>query len=322
MTTPSRRAFVQAAVALPAVSALSGALAQAAESGATKLVVLGTLGGPSVGRPRYMTSCVMLHAGAAHVLDCGYGATEQLVRAGVRLQDIRDIFITHHHPDHNIELGTLIYFAWYAGATGPLNLYGPPPLRQITTDYLKALKPDIDIWLEDLGHGPMGKVGVHEISAAGPVATSGDMKVTSALVNHPPVVPALAYRFDFPDRSIVFSGDTTPMESVARLAKGADVLLHEAMYMPAMKAELEDVSTRQSGGSAIQADRDKLWAHLMRSHTPAEEAGRIAAEAGVKTLVLYHLVPITGVSDDQWKAAVRAGGFKGEIIVGQDLMVI
>ncbi len=308
--------------AASALSVLTQAVAQAADSGATKLVVLGTLGGPSVGRPRYMTSSVILHGGAAHVVDCGYGVTEQLVRAGVKLQDIRDIFITHHHPDHNIELGTLIYFSWYAGMAGTLNLYGPPPLKQIAADYLKALKPDIDIWLEDIGHSPIGPVKAHQISAAGPVVTSGDMKVTAAIVNHPPVVPALAYRFDFPDRSIVFSGDTTPVESLAHLAKGADVLLHEAMYMPAMKAELEDLANRTSGGSSIAGDRNKLWDHLMRAHSPAEEVGRIAAEAGVKTLVLYHLVPITGVSDDQWKAAVRTGGFKGEIIVGQDLMVI
>ena len=322
MTTPSRRTILKSAAVLSALAPLSAALATAAGSEGTKLVLLGTSGGPSVGRPRYMTSCVMLHAGSAHVLDCGYGVTEQLVRAGVKLQDLKDIFITHHHPDHNIELGTLIYFAWYAGMTGTLNLYGPPPLKQMTADYLKALKPDIDIWLDDIGHSPLGPVNVHEISTAGPVVTSGDMKVTSAIVNHPPVVPALGYRFDFPDRSIAFSGDTSPMESVAQLAKGADVLVHEAMYMPAMKAELDQVSSRQKDGSAIQADRDKLWAHLMRSHTPAEDVGRIAAEAGVKTLVLYHLVPITDVTDEQWKTAVRAGGFKGEIIVGQDLMVI
>ncbi len=322
MIKPSRRAVLKVAAVLPALGALSAAIAEAAEAPGTRLVLLGTSGGPSVGRPRYMTSCVMLHAGSAHVLDCGYGATEQLVRAGVKLQDLEDIFITHHHPDHNIELGTLIYFAWYAGMTGTLNLYGPPPLKQITTDYLKALKPDIDIWLDDIGHSPLGPVKVHEISTAGPVMSSPEMKVTSAIVNHPPVVPALGYRFDYPDRSIAFSGDTSPVESVAQLAKGADVLVHESMYMPAMKAELDLVSSREKNGSAIQADRDKLWAHLMRSHTPAEDVGRIAAEAGVRTLVLYHQVPITGVTDDQWKTAVRAGGFRGEIIVGQDLMVI
>ena len=321
MTQPNRRALMKAAVALSALAALSDD-GQAAGAGATKLILLGTLGGPSVGRPRYMTSSVILHGGAAHVVDCGYGVTEQLVRAGVKLQDVSDIFITHHHPDHNIELGTLIYFSWYAGKQGPLNLYGPPPLQQITGDYLKALKPDVDIWLEDIGHSPMGPVNVHEVSAGGPVTTAGDMKVTAALVNHPPVVPALGYRFDFPDRSIVFSGDTTPMQSLVQLAKGADVLVHESMYMPAMKAELDEVANRSSGGSAIQADRQKLWDHLMRSHSPAEEVGRIAMEAGVKTLVLYHQVPITGVTDAQWTQAVRKGGFKGQVIVGKDLMVI
>lgn len=322
MTTPSRRAFVKAAAALPALAALSAAVAQAKQAGTTKLILLGTSGGPSVGRPRYMTSHVLLHGGQAHVVDCGYGVTEQLVRAGVKLQDIRDIFITHHHPDHNIELGTLIYFAWYAGMTAPLNVYGPPPLQQILADHLKAMKPDVDIWLDDIGHKPLGPVTAHEISAGGLVMTSGDMRVSAALVNHPPVVPALAYRFDFPDRSIAFSGDTTPMESVAQLAKGADVLVHEAMYVQAMGGEAAAATSRTRGGSAIAGDRDKLWAHLMRSHSPAEQVGRIAAEAGVKTLVLSHLVPITGVTDAQWTAAVRKGGFKGRVVVAQDLMVI
>jgi ribonuclease BN (tRNA processing enzyme) len=320
MTTPDRRAVLKAAASLPMLGALPAA-ARAAEGGATKLIILGTGGGPSVGRPRYMTSHVILHGGAAHVVDCGYGVTEQLVRAGVKLQDVRDIFITHHHPDHNIELGTLIYFAWYAGMEAPLEVYGPPPVGRMTADYLKAIKPDVDIWLEDIGHKPMGPVTAHEISAAGPVTASGDMKVTAALVNHPPVVPALAYRFDFPDRSIVFSGDTTPMESVAQLAKGADVLVHEAMYVAAMRQEAAAATSRTVGGSAIAGDRDKLWAHLMRAHSPVEEVARIAAEAGVKTLVLSHLVPITGISDEQWKAAV-APHFKGEVIVARDLMVI
>jgi ribonuclease BN (tRNA processing enzyme) len=322
MTPPNRRALMKAAIGLPILGAICASAADAAEPVSTKLVILGTGGGPSVGRPRYMTSSVILHGGGAHVVDCGYGVTEQLVRAGVKLQDIRDIFITHHHPDHNIELGTLIYFAWYAGTTGPLNLYGPPPLKRIAGDYLKALKPDVDIWLDDIGHQPMGPVRAHEVSGAGPVMAAGEMKVTSAVVNHPPVVPSLAYRFDFPDRSIVFSGDTTPVESLARLAKGADVLVHEAMYMPAMKAELEAVATRSTGGSAIQADRQKLWDHLMRSHSPAEDVGRIAAEAEAKTLVLYHQVPITGVSDEQWTEAVRKGGYKGPVIVAKDLTVV
>jgi ribonuclease BN (tRNA processing enzyme) len=321
MTTPRRRDFLKAAAALPVLAALPAAARAAGTPGGTKLIILGSMGGPSVGRARYQTSHVILHGGAAHVVDCGYGVSEQLARAGVRLQDIRDIFITHHHPDHNIELGTLIYFAWYAGMEQPLGIYGPPPLKQITADYLKAIKPDVDVWLDDIGHKPMAPVRTHEISSAGPVTTSGDMKVRAALVNHPPVVPALAYRFDFPDRSIAFSGDTTPVESVAQLARGADILVHEAMYVDAMKDEPAAASGRSSGGSAIAGDREKFWAHLMRSHSPVEEVGRIAEEAGVKTLVLSHLAPITGVSDDEWKAAAGKH-FKCEVIVARDLMVI
>jgi ribonuclease BN (tRNA processing enzyme) len=320
MLTPCRRALLKGAAILPAL-AVFPSTSRAAGAGATKLIILGSMGGPSVGRARYMTSHVLLHGGAAHVVDCGYGVTEQLVRAGVRLQDIRDIFITHHHPDHNIELGTLIYFAWYAGLEAPLDLYGPPPLKQIAGDYLKAMKPDVDIWLEDIGHKPMGPVTAHELASAGPVLQTPEMKVTCALVNHPPVVPALAYRFDFPDRSIVFSGDTTPVESVARLARGADVLVHEALFLEAMREEAAGAVNRTTGGSAIAADRDKLFAHLLRSHTSPEDAGRIAAEAGVKTLVLSHIVPITGITDEQWKAAAGKH-FKGEIIVARDLMVI
>ncbi len=297
------------------------AAADAAETHATKLIILGSMGGPTVGRARYQTSHVLLHGGAAYVVDCGYGATEQLARAGVKLASVRDIFITHHHPDHNIELGTLIYFAWYAGMDQPLGLYGPPPLKQIATDYLAAIKPDVDIWLDDIGHKPMPPIDITEVSKAETVMQTKDLKVTSALVNHPPVVPALAYRFDFPDRSIVFSGDTTPVESVARLARGADVLVHEAMYLRNMRGEARAVTTRTSGGSAIAGDPKKLYDHLMRSHSPVEEVGRIAQEAGVKTLVLSHLVPITGVSDAEWKAAAHKH-FKGKVIVARDLMTI
>ncbi len=169
---------------------------------------------------------------------------------GSRCRDIRDIYITHHHPDHNIELGTLIYFAWYAGMDTPLQIYGPPPLKMITKNYMAAEKPDVDIWLDDIGHKPMPPIHVHEVSKAEVVTQNAEFKVTSALVNHPPVVPALAYRFDFPDRSIVFSGDTTPMESVAQLAKGADVLVHEAIYVKAMEKP-----RRRAASRASRADR-------------------------------------------------------------------
>jgi ribonuclease BN (tRNA processing enzyme) len=320
----NRRRAIGAVASAGAAGLFGRAAAEPAKSG-TRLVILGSQAGPSVGGARYQTSHAVLVGDAVYVVDCGYGATEQLVRAGIKLQAIRDIFVTHHHPDHNIELGTLIYFAWYAGLERPLGVYGPPPIGAITQAYLQAEKPDVDVWLEDIGHKPMAPVQTHELAQAGPVMSDGVIKVTCALVNHPPVVPALAYRFDTPGRSIVFSGDTTPMQSVVELARGADVLVHEAIYPEALARAPTTADARVDAdrrGSAIAGDPGKLMQHVLQSHSPVVEVGRIAAEAGVKTLVLSHIVPVNAqVTEEMWRAKA-AEHFKGEIIVAHDLMVI
>ncbi|MXO57998.1 MBL fold metallo-hydrolase [Altererythrobacter salegens] len=322
----NRRGLLRGGGALAAGAVVPWA-AGAAAGGTTKLHILGSRAGPSVGGGQYQTSYAVTVGDALYMVDCGYGATEQLVRAGLRPQDLRDLFITHHHPDHNIELGTLIYFAWYAGLVKPLGIYGPPPVKAMTQSYLAALKPDIDIWLDDIGHPPLGPIDVTELSRPQDVMDDGTVKVTCTVVNHPPVVPALGYRFDTPDRSIAFSGDTTPVPAMVELARGADVLVHEAIYTD------DNVTANRSGngdarvdsgesGSAIAGDAQKLLDHVLGSHTKAEDAGRIAAEAGVKTLVLAHTVSLVpGVTDGMWIAAARKH-FDGEVIYAHDLMVI
>ena len=151
----------------------------------------------------------------------------------------------------------------------------------------------------------------------GNVQQDENVKVSAAIVQHPPVRPALAFRFDFRDRSIAFSGDTAPIETVARLAKGADVLVHEAIFMPAVEAYIHD---RVAKGSPIRFD--DYMAHMKRDHSPVEDVGRIAREAGVKTLVLSHLSPgIDGIQDETWRD-LAAKQFTGEIVVARDLMVL
>jgi ribonuclease BN (tRNA processing enzyme) len=282
----------------------------------TKLVMLGTGGGPVAGRARRMTSHVLVSDGAAYVVDCGLGVTAQLARAGILFPALRSIFLTHHHPDHNVEYGPLLLLGWIAGMKADVHAYGPPPLRQMTEDYLRAYATTIGFWVEDLKIKPLGPVAVTEISAAGPVMQDDRVKVSAIVVQHPPVKPSLGYRFDFKDRSIAFSGDTAPLEALAEMARGADVLVHEAIDMSAMAA---DISRGLAAGEpGTLAD---YMAHMKADHTPAEEAGRIAQEAGVKTLVLSHLVPSEGVSDDTWRAAA-AKHFGGEILVAHDLMVV
>src|SRR5207248_6633560 len=87
-------------------------------------------------------------------------------------------------------------------------------------------------------------------------------------------------KFEFPGKTIVFSGDTAYFPPLAEFAKGADILVHEVMYAPALERLL-----------ARTPNAPTLMAHLKASHTLTDEVGRIATQAGVKTLVLSHLVP-------------------------------
>jgi ribonuclease BN (tRNA processing enzyme) len=283
----------------------------------TKLVLLGTAAGPVPGRSREMTSHVMLSNGSAYVLDCGMGVTNQFARTGIPFNALKSIFITHHHADHNIEYGPLLIVGWIQGVQNGVRAFGPPPLKQMTDDFMRAYKQTVDFWAEDFHMKPLTSVNVQEISAAGPVTQDDNVKVSAILVEHPPVKPALAYRFDFKDRSIAFSGDTAPLEAVAKMANGADVLVHETMYVPAVEKYIR--------GQIAQGRPVKFEAfmeHMKADHTPSEDVGRIAQEAGVKTLVLSHLTPaIDSITDDTWREPV-AKYFKGEIVVGKDLMVI
>ena len=281
----------------------------------TQLVLLGTGAGPVPGQARRMASHLMLHNGAAYVLDCGLGVTAQYARTGTPFRALRAIFVTHHHPDHNIEYGPSLVIGWLGGMPQAVRAYGPPPLRQMTEDYLRSQKATIDFWAADFHLPPLGMIEVHELAEPGPVMQDENVKVTAVLVQHPPVTPAYGYRFDFPDRSIAFSGDTVALAAVAEMAKSADVLVHEAMDMAAMEAYL-----RQQIAHGAPGNVDIYMKHMRADHASPEEVGRLAAEAGVKTLVLAHVAPPV-VTDEQWRAAA-AKHFKGRIVVGHDMMVV
>jgi ribonuclease BN (tRNA processing enzyme) len=144
------------------------------------------------------------------------------------------------------------------------------------------------------------------------VMAAGDAKVMALRNLHPPITDSFALKFEFPGKTVVFSGDTAYFPPLAAFAKGADILVHEVMYGPA----LEDLVRRNPNAAT-------LMAHLKASHTLTDEVGRIATEAGVKTLVLSHLVPAdaAGMTAQTWSDAVRPT-FKGEIVVAHDLMEI
>ena len=303
----TRRAFLAGATAALGLAARP-ARAQARRS---RLIMLATGGGPRPRKDRGSTAHALVIDNVLYVIDCGNGVARQIVQAGVPLTTLRHVFVTHHHSDHNADYGNLLLLSWASGFRGRVDTWGPPPLEKMTRLFFELNAYDIDTRIADEGRLPLvPMVHPHEVSQPGLVLQDERVKVTAALVHHPPVTPALAYRFDCPDRSIVFSGDTNKSDHLIALAKGADVLVHEAMYMPGV----DRLVARVPNASTLRQ-------HLVDSHTTAEDCGRVAAAAGVKTLVLSHLVPPDDplISDEMWIEAARSQ-FSGTIVVARDGM--
>ncbi|MEO8619755.1 MAG: MBL fold metallo-hydrolase [bacterium] len=277
----------------------------------TRLILLGTAGGPRPRTSRSAPSQVIVVNGAAYVIDCGDGVARQLVAAGVQLRTLRHVLLTHHHSDHNADYGNLLLIAWTGGLQTRVDTWGPPPLSRMTDLFFEMSATDIDARTGDEGRVSLRPlVHAHDVAAGGLVFEDDNVKVTAAVVQHPPLAVALAYRFDAPDRSIVVSGDTKYSDNLIALARGADILVHEALFPSAVDRLVANVPNAPD-----------LKRSILSHHTTAEEAGRVAQAAQVKTLVLSHLIPAEDplVTDAIWIAEARKF-FGGQIVVGRDLL--
>jgi len=275
----------------------------------TAVVLLGTAGGPAPKRSRAAPANAVVVDGVLYIVDCGNGVAGQIARAGLDVRALRAVFLTHHHSDHNVDAGTLLQLAWSAGLDRPVDVIGPPPLLRMMDAFSRFAETDVRIRESDEGRpafAPLYRVA--EIARSGEIYRDERVVVRAAVVEHPPVAPSFAFRFDAADRSIVFSGDTAPCDALVELAKGADVLVHEVMHEVAIGEILKRL-----------ANATRLREHLAASHTRLEDVGTVARRAGVRTLVLNHFVPSEGVADETWRDGA-AHSFAGEIIVGSDLM--
>ena len=271
--------------------------AQTPKTAATRLILLGTAGGPRPRRSRSGSAQVIVCGGKLYVIDCGDGVARQLVRAGLRLRDLRHVLITHHHSDHNVDVGTLLQLAWSSGLLTPVDCWGPPPTTAMLRDYLRFQHVDLDLRSSDEAKPPLAAlVRGHDVRGEGLAFADEHMRVTMTRVLHPPFDMALAYRFDSPDRSIVISGDTTESDALVRLAEGADVLVHEVTLADRVREMVRQLPNHEALARSVVAH-----------HTTAEQVGRVAAKARVKLLVLSHFVPAEDpdVPDAEWVAPVR-----------------
>jgi ribonuclease BN (tRNA processing enzyme) len=275
-----------------------------------RITFLGTKGGPAIRPGGPSPTATLLSVGERHyVIDCGLGVTRGIVDAGVSLKKLETILITHHHSDHNLEFGALIHTAWTSGLGTQVSAYGPPGLDCVWRGLLEAQAFDIATRIADEGRPVLGDlVAIHEYGE-GPVFDDGTVRVTAMRNEHPPVRESFALKFEAEGKVVVFSGDTAYLPELAEFAKGADLLVHEALHGPAV-----DVMAKRI------ANATRLKEHLLASHTLAEDAGRIAAAAEVGQLALHHLVPIDieyDVTRDDYLQAARTT-FSGPITVPVD----
>ncbi|MFD5285484.1 MBL fold metallo-hydrolase [Streptomyces rubrogriseus] len=336
--------------ALPGSQAVAAPAARPApgSDAPLSLTLLGTNGGPPPQAARYGISSALVVNGRTYVVDCGRGAVSQYIRAGLSMTSLAGIFLTHLHADHVVDYYAFPMLCAGASGTGgfrsPIEVHGPGPAGldstvatapgpvpgtvEMTKLAARAYAASPSFFMsEGTGTDPTTLLRVHDVlppagtgaSAADTapemspftVMENDDLKVTAVLVPHGAVYPAYAYRFDTDHGSVVFSGDTAPTPNLIRLARHADVLVHEALHPEGL-----------TGLGLPQA----LVDHILATHTDVADLGRIAAESDVRTLVATHLSPgePAAVSETTWrrllKDSARRADFTGSVILGADLL--
>src|SRR5262249_44243044 len=300
----------------------------AQQTGST-LVMLGTQGGPNVNLTRGEAANALLVNGRPYLIDCGYGTLRALVQAAIRLADIGNVFITHLHDDHTADIAAFLTHKWTGGSTNPTRavIHGPYGTAAMVEGAIAFFKANTEIRIVDEGRTvrPETIFSGHDVSAPKITEVFKDDRVTVQAVEnaHFPdrakeKMPyrSFAYRFNAPDRSFVFSGDTAYSTNLIELARGADVFVCEAI----LTASRQQFEANRGNNTA---NTESIARHVAETHSTTEEVGRMAAEAKVKKVVLNHLVGGArgGGNADPFSEGVKKF-FDGEVVVAADQMRI
>lgn len=308
-----------------------GGAGVAAQAG-TRLVLLGTQGGPNVNQRRNEASAVVVVDGQPYLVDCGYGTLGALVESGVGYLQIGEVFLTHLHNDHTSDLPALLSHQWTGSRAEPTVVYGPPGTARLVTAAVAFLEPDAEIRSVDEGRTvqPRALYRGQDLPAGAPAQAFSDERVKVTCVENAhyedhakSLMPhrSVSYRFDTSSRSIVFSGDTAYSDGLVKLATGADLFVCEVMSVPFYESMMA-----QAKEAAAKGNTNSIARHIAETHVTTVDVGRMAAAAKVKTVVLTHIVPglrpgATELPDTIFIDGVREH-FNGQVIVGRDQMVL
>lgn len=285
-----------------------------------ELVLLGT-SSPIHSAHRFGPAQAVLGGGATVLVDCGWGATLRLYQAGIRLPAVDALLITHLHSDHTTDLADFLVMRWVGGIDRPLPVYGPEGTADMVEGFRQALAADTRFRLAHHGDklSPIATAcAVHEITAGEtptPIVRIGDISVSAFAVDHRPVMPAFGYRLERDGRVITISGDTNPCPGLINGARNADILVCDSQNRAMMEAFEDNL---RHAGNELQA---ALLLDAHSYHASTHDAARVAREAGIKHLVLSHVMPAIPEEGPPVEAfaAGLADIFGGQITVGRDL---
>jgi len=240
---------------------------------------------------------------------------------------VKAVLLTHFHSDHMGDLGELMLKRWTGGSNkSSLEVFGPAGVETVVEGFNRAYSLDSEYRV--LHHGPetvppTGAGGLARPFHFPPgknetvIIDADGLRVTAFQVEHAPVKPAVGYRFDYKGRSVVISGDTIPCQSLIDQARGADLLVQEALQ-PAMVGILRDLA--QKLGRHTTA---RIMGDIMQYHTSPEDAAKMAKEAGLQHLLLTHIIPPLPASI--LKAAFLGDArkfYQGPITIGEDGLLL
>lgn len=252
-------------------------------------------GGP-LPDPKRSGSCLAVVAGTQlFIVDAGTNGLRNLVRMRYPVGDIEAVFLTHFHSDHIDGLGEMATIRWVNAAnTKPLPVIGPQGVQKIVNGFNTAYQQDSIGRNEHHGDAVAPPSGFGMVArpfktpALGELTTvyeQGDLKVQALLVDHGPVKPSVGYLFNYKDRSLLISGDTSKSANIEEFAQGVDLLVHEALA-PNLVGVMHDTATK-AGASGIA----KITLDIQNYHASPVEAAETARDAGVGHLLYYHIVP-------------------------------
>ncbi len=249
-----------------------------------------------------------------YVVDSGAGSTANITRMALPTQRLQGLLITHFHSDHIAEIYEVNLASWVAGRPQPVTVFGPSGVATVTDAVNAGYR--LDRMYRSAHHGidllpPQLGVLRHETIAPGVIVEDGDLKITAYVAEHPPIEPAVGYRFDYRGRSVVISGDSNVNSDTFDIVDGADLLLHDALSLPTVKA------LSRAMGDADSPRLSKIVTDVMDYHASTDALIRLGEDANVDMVAFYHLVPVPANSTI---ADIFLRGAPDNFLLAEDLM--